>query len=125
MDISLEITIDHLREWKASTCPLNVAVGGQGLRVFSRATVKAVSANMVVFSFAEAGNGLSILLHSAKRFRSFLPSDPPPPDVGGYHKACVLFLVITLQDGSLCKICELSEHADSPVILFSDSEHPW
>jgi hypothetical protein len=118
MDISLETTIDHLREWKASTCSLNVAVGGQGLRVFSRATVTAVSANMVVFAFSEAGNGLSILLHTAKRFRSFLPSDPPPPDVGGYHKACLLFLVITLQDDSLCKICELSDHADFPVIRF-------
>src|SRR6267142_7170069 len=101
---------------EGSRCPLNVAVGGQGLRVFSRVAVKAVSANMVVFAFSEDGNGLSILLHSAKRFRSFLPSDPPPPDVGGYHKACVLLLVITLQDGSLGKICEPSENADFPVI---------
>ena len=77
------------------------------MRVFSRATVKAVSADMVVFAFSKAGNGLLIRLQTAKRFRSFLPSDPPPPDVGGYHKACVLFLVITLQDDSLCKTVNL------------------
>lgn len=121
MDISLETAIDHLRQWKTSSCPLSVAVRSKGVHVVSRATVKSVSANMVVFGLSEVGDSLSVLLRSAPRFRSFLPSEPPPPDIGGSHRACVLFLVITLQDGSLCKVCELSEHANFPVQLFSDT----
>lgn len=90
--------------------------------MFSRATVSAVTANMVVFTFSERSDGLSLLLDKAQ-FRSFLPSEPTPPDVGGSHKACSLFLVISLQDGSLCKVCELSDQQDLPVILFRDADN--
>jgi len=123
MDISPEAAIDHLRRWKTSSSPLSVAVRRKGLHVFSRATVSSVSANMFVFAFSEAGDGLSVVLSGATRFRSFLPAEAAPSDVGGSHKSCLLFLVITLQDGSLCKVCELSEHASFPVILFSDTDN--
>jgi len=78
---------------------------------------------MLIFAFSEAGDGLSVVLNGATRFRSFLPAEAAPADVGGFHKNCLLFLVITLQDGSLCKVCELSEHARFPVIMFSDKDN--
>jgi hypothetical protein len=119
MNISPETAIDHLRRWKTSSSPLSVAVRQEGLQVFSRATVRFVSAKRLVFGFSESGDGFSVEISGARSFQSFLPSEAAPSDVVGSHKACLLFLVITLQDGSLCKMCELSDRALFPVVLFS------
>lgn len=121
MDISPETAIDHLRRWKSSACRLSLSIDRQSLRVFSQATVSAVTRNMVVFAFAEPSDGLTLILDKA-RYRSFLPSEPIPPEFGGSHKACLLLLLITLKDGSLCKVCELSDQANFPVILFADTD---
>jgi len=123
MDISPEKAIDHLRRWKTSSSTLSVAVRQEGLQVFSRATVRFVSPKMLVFGFSESGDGFSVVISGAKRFQSFLPSEAAPSDVVGSHKACLLFLVITLQDGNLCKVCELSDRALFPVVLFSGTEN--
>jgi hypothetical protein len=119
MDISAEKAIEHLRRWKTSAARLSVAVRGRDWHVFSRATITAVSDHVVVFAFSEIGDGLSVSLNAATRFRSLLPSEAAPPDVGGSHKACLLFLVITLQDGSLCKVMRTVRAGKLPVILFS------
>ena len=122
MDISPETALDHLRRWKSSSSRLSLSINRESLRVFSQATVSAATPNMVVFAFAEPRDGLTLLLEKA-RYRSFLPSEPIPPEVGGSHKACLLLLLITLKDGSLCKVCELSNQADFPVILFSETDN--
>ena len=90
--------------------------------MFSRATVRFVSPKMLVFGFSESGDGFSLAISGAKRFQSFLPSEAAPADVVGSHKACLRFLVITLQDGNLCKVCELSNRALFPVLLFSATD---
>jgi hypothetical protein len=119
MDISSETAIDQLRRWKISSSPLSVAVRHEGLQVFSRATVKFVSAKKLVFGFSEAGDGFSVAITGAKRFQSFLPAEDAPSDIVASHKACLLLLVITLQKGDLCTVCELSDQALTPVVLFS------
>jgi hypothetical protein len=119
MDISSETAIDQLRKWRISASPLSVAVRQEGLQVSSRAIVKFVSVKKLIFGFSEAGDGFSVAITGAKRFQSFLPAEDVPSDIVASHKACLLLLVITLQNGGLCTVCELSDQELFPVILFS------
>jgi hypothetical protein len=95
-----------------------VAVARQGFRIWSRARVRFVSEKTLVFYFSESGEGLSLVLNRAIRFRSFLPFEALPHDVGGSLRGRFLFLVITLEDGTLCKICELANQEIPALILF-------
>ena len=119
MYISLEMAIEHLKLWKSSSSPLSVAVGGNGLKIFSDAIVKGVSRELLFLGFSENG-GLTLQLSRATRFRTFLPTDDAPSDVGVANKGCALLLVITLEDGTLCRVCELSNQANFRLVLFSD-----
>jgi hypothetical protein len=119
MYISPEMAIEHLKRWKSSSSPLSVAVGRNGLKIFSTAVVKAVSRKLLFLGFSENG-GLTLPLSSATRFRTFLPAEVASSDVGVVNKGCVLLLVITLEDGTLCKVCELSNQAEFRLVLFSD-----
>jgi len=119
MYISLEMAIEHLERWKSSSSPLSVAVGCNGLKISSGAIVKGVSRDLLFLGFPENG-GLLLQLGRATRFRTFLPTDDAPSDVGVANKGCALLLVITLEDGTLCRVCELSNQANFRLVLFSD-----
>lgn len=119
MDISPEMAMEHLKRWKSSSSPLSVAVGCNGLKIFSTAIVKAVSRKLLFLGFSENG-GLTLPLSRATRFRTFLPAEVAPSEVGVVNKGCALLLVITLEDGTLCKVCELSNQANFRLVLFSD-----
>jgi hypothetical protein len=118
MDISPEIAMEHLKRWKTSSSPLSVAVGCNGLKIFSTAILKGVSRELLYLGLSENGS-LTLPLSRATRFRTFLPSEVAPSDVGVANKGCALLLVITLEDGTLCRVCE-SNQADFRLILFSD-----
>jgi hypothetical protein len=118
MDVSPEIAMEHLRRWKSSSSPLSVAVGCNGLKIFSTAIVKGVSRELLYLGLSQNG-GLTLRLSRAKRFRTFLPAEVAPSDVGIANKCCALLLVITLEDGTLCRVCE-SNQANFRVVLFSD-----
>jgi hypothetical protein len=119
MYISLEMAIEHLQQWKSSSAPLSVAVEINGLKIFSDAIVKGVSSELLFLGFSENG-GLTLQLSRATRFRTFLPTDVAPSDVGVANKGCALLLVITLEDGTLCRVCDLSNQANFRLVLFSD-----
>jgi len=118
MYISLEMAIEHLERWKSSSSPLSVAVGCNGLKIFSTAIVKGVSRELLYLGLSENG-GLTLPLSRATRFRTFLSEDIAPSDVGIANKGCALLLVITLEDGTLCRVCE-SNQANFTLVLFSD-----
>src|SRR6266850_1908700 len=118
MYISLEMAIEHLKRWKSSSSPLSVAVGCNGLKIFSTAIVKGVSRELLYLGLSENG-GLTLPLSRATRFRTFLSEDIAPSDVGIANKGCALLLVITLEDGTLCRVCE-SNQANFRLVLFSD-----
>ena len=118
MDISPEMAVEHLRRWKSSSCPLSVAVGCNGLKIFSTAIVKGVSRELLYLGLSDNG-GLTLPLSRATRFRTFLPAEVAPSDVGVANKGCALLLVITLEDGTLCRVCE-SNQANFRLVLFSD-----
>ncbi len=48
MDISHEMAFEHLTRWKSSSSPLSVAVGCNGLKIFSDAIVKGVSRELLL-----------------------------------------------------------------------------
>jgi hypothetical protein len=119
MDIPPEIAMEHLERWKSSSSSLSVAVGcNNGLKIFSTAIVKGVSRELLYLGFSENG-GLTLPLTRAMRFRTFLPAEVAPSDIGIVNKGCALLLVITLEDGTLCKVCE-SNQANFRLVLFSD-----
>jgi hypothetical protein len=118
MDIAPEIAMEHLRRWKSSSSPVSVAVGCNGLKISSTALVKGVSRELLYLSLSENG-GLTLPLSRATRFRTFLPEEVAPSDVGIANKGCALLLVITLEDGTRCRVCE-SNQADFRLVLFSD-----
>jgi len=118
MDISPEMAMEHLKRWKSSSSPLSVAVGCNGLKIFSTAIVKGVSRELLYLGLSENG-GLTLPLSRATRFRTFLSEDIAPSDVGIANKGCALLLVITLEDGTLCRVCE-SNQANFRLVLFSD-----
>ena len=122
MDISPEMAMEHLKRWKSSSSPLSVAVGCNGLKIFSTAIVKAVSSELLFLGFSENG-GLTLPLSRARRFQTFLPAEVAPSELGIVNKGCALLLVITLEDGSLCKVCELSNQANFRLVLFSDVDN--
>jgi hypothetical protein len=113
------MAMEHLKRWKSSSSPLSVAVGCNGLKIFSSAMVEGVSRELLFLRFTENG-GLTLPLSRATRFRTFLPAEVAPSDVGIANKSCVLLLVITLEDGALCKLCELSNQANFRLVLFSN-----
>ena len=119
MDISPEMAFQHLTRWKSSSAPLSVAVGSNGLKIFSTAIVKGVSSKLLFLGLSEDG-GLTLPLSRATRFRTFLPAEVAPPDIGIANKGCALLLVITLEDGTLCRVCEANQANFRPV-LFSES----
>jgi hypothetical protein len=121
MDITLEMAFEHLKRWKSSSSPLRVAVGCNGLKIFSDAMVKGVSRELLYLGFT-ANGGLTLPLSRATRFRTFLSAEVAPSDVGLSNKGCALLLVITLEDGTLCRICELSNQANVRLVLFSDAD---
>lgn len=118
MDISLDMALEHLKSWKSSLSPLSVAVGCNGLKIFSTAVVKGVSSELLYLGLAENG-GLTLPLSRATRFRTFLPAEVAPSDVGLANKGCALLLVITFEDGTLCRVCEPNQ-ANFPLVLSSD-----
>ena len=118
MDISPETALDHLKRWQSSSCPLSVAVGCNGLKIFSTAIVKGMSRELLYLGLSE-NSGLTLPLTRATRFRTFLPEEVSPSDVGIANKGCALLLVITLEDGTLCRLCE-SNQANFRLVLFSD-----
>jgi hypothetical protein len=118
MDISPELAMEHLERWKTSSSPLNVTVRCNGLKISSTAWVKGVSSELLYLALSENG-GLTLPLSGATRFRTFLPEEIAPSDVGIANKGCILLLVITLEDGTLCRVCE-SNQAKFPLVLFSD-----
>jgi hypothetical protein len=121
VDITPEMALEHLERWKRSSAPLSVAVGNNGLKMFSGAKVEGLSRELLYLRFPENG-GLMLPLSRAKQFRTFLPGDEAPSDVGITNKSCVLLLVITLEDRTLCKICETLNPADFRLTLFSDAD---
>jgi hypothetical protein len=122
MDITLEMAFEHLKSWKSSSSPLGVAVGCNGLKIFSTAIVKGVSRELLFLGLPENG-GLTLPLSRTTRFRTFLPAEVAPSDVCIANKGCALLLVITLEDGTLCKVCELSNQANFRLVLFSDVDN--
>jgi len=118
MDISPELAFEHLKRWKSSSSSLSVAVGYNGLKIFSDAMVKGVSRELLYLGFSENG-GLTLPLSRATRFRTFLHAEDADSDVGLANKGCALLLVITLEDGTLCRVCE-SNQANFTLVLFSD-----
>jgi hypothetical protein len=119
MDISLDMAIEHLKKWKSSSSPLSVAVRSNGWKIFSEAIVKGVSPELLYLGLSENG-GLTLRLSRATRFRTFLAAEVAPSDVAIANKGCALLLVITREDGTLCRICEPNQ-ANFPLILFSDN----
>jgi hypothetical protein len=118
MDISPEMAMEHLRRWKSSSSPLSVSIECNGLKIFSIAVVKGVSRELLYLGLSENG-GLTLPLSRATRFRTFLPAEVAPSDVGIANKGCALLLVITLEDGTLCRVCEPNQ-ANFRLVLFSD-----
>jgi len=118
VDITPEIALEHLKRWKSSSSLLSVAVACNGLKVFSDAVVKGVSRELLYLGFSENG-GLTLPLSRATRFRTFLHAEDADSDVGVANKGCALLLVITLEDGTLCRVCE-SNQANFTLALFSD-----
>ena len=118
MDISPEIAMEHLKRWKSSSTPLSVAIECNGLKIFSTAIVKGVSRELLYLGLSENG-GLTLPLSRATRFRTFLPAEVAPSDLGIANKGCALLLVITLENGTLCRVC-LPTQANFPLVLFSD-----
>jgi len=118
VDITPEIAVEHLKRWKSSSSLLSVAVACNGLKVFSDAVVKGVSRELLYLGFSENG-GLTLPLSRATRFRTFLHAEDADSDVGVANKGCALLLVITLEDGTLCRVCE-SNQANFTLALFSD-----
>jgi hypothetical protein len=122
MDISLEMAAEYLKGWKSSASPLSVAVGCNGLKIFSTAIVKGVSSKLLFLGFSENG-GLTLPLGRATRFQTFLPAEVAPSELGIVNKGCALLLVITLEDGTLCRVCELSNQANFRLVLFSNVDN--
>lgn len=122
MDISPEMAMEHLKRWKNSSSALSVAVGCNGLKIFSTALVKAVSSELLFLGFSENG-GLTLPLRRATRFQTFLPAEVAASELGIVNNGCAQLLVITLEDGSLCKVCELSNQANFRLVLFSDVDN--
>jgi hypothetical protein len=114
MDISSEELIDQCNKWLVSSAPLRISVTGHGLAMYLAGRVKGVSDDVVDFALDGKGSA-HVMIAGATRVRSMGPDDPPPPDVGGSHKGCLVFVVINLNQGGVCNICEFPKHADYPI----------
>lgn len=117
MNLSLEMALSQLNKWKDSSVRLSVAVGRENLRVFAKAIISAVASNLLVLTFSEVGDGLTLVLSHTSRFRSFLPSEVVPSEFETINKGCALLLIISFEDGTVCKMCELSDDREFRVVL--------